>query len=210
MRLVPDAESRAAIKFWLGCLQAVTVIVGVVSAYFTFAAYTSQQEQYIIEQKSRAQAQEQRAKEQLEATIRELERPYQEKKLALYLEAARVLAHLASRSDVNKEQTEARFWELYWGELAFVESTTAGESQQENRPSVERLMVEFCHEYFPPGECAPADDTSDASGAEKTRTSSIEKAAINMARQASKEIRDRWERLGEGVIAQGRDSVAGK
>jgi hypothetical protein len=35
----------------------------------------------------------------------------------VYLDAARVLAHLAATPDVDREKTEARFWELYWGSL---------------------------------------------------------------------------------------------
>jgi hypothetical protein len=94
---------------------------------------------------------------------------------------------------VDKESTEARFWELYWGELAFVESRTENETQG-GPPAVERLMVDFCHKYFEPGRCAKSDG---ASGAVKERTNSAEEAAINMARQASKEIREQWEQVGQ-------------
>jgi hypothetical protein len=125
MKLAPDEETRKAIKFWLDCLQIVTVIVAIVTAFITFHSYTSDQQARAVEQKDRAMAQEQQAKEQLATAKRELERPYEEKKLALYLDAARVLAHLAASPDVDNKKTEARFWELYWGELAFVETEVA-------------------------------------------------------------------------------------
>ena len=102
--------NREAIRFWLDCLQIFTVVVGILAVADTFYRYTQDQ------------------KAQVAAIKRELERPYQEKKLVLYLDAARVLAHLASSPDVDRLATEARFWELYWGELAFVESSTVEKS----------------------------------------------------------------------------------
>jgi hypothetical protein len=78
--------------------------------------------------------------------------------------------------------TEARFWELYWGELAFVETQQVAD-----------LMVTFCLKHF----------ASDESKLAKCRTRgsrdlhsppTLEAAAINMSQEASKEIRDRWEK----------------
>jgi hypothetical protein len=192
MKLAPDEETREAIKFWLDCLQIVTVIVAIVTAYITFHNYTSEQGARATEQADRARAQEQHAKEQLAATKLELARPYEEKKLALYLDAARVLAHLAASPDVDKEKTEARFWELYWGELAFVESEFKDEASGQNKPSVERLMVEFCHTYFSPEKCTAQGGPG---GAQKSQRTPIEAAAIEMAHQASREIRDRAEHI---------------
>jgi hypothetical protein len=135
----PNEETRIAVKFWLDCLQVVIVAGGVLAASIVWSNYKSATETARLEQAGRAQArldledqrhreqeqrateQEKRSKEQLEATKRELQRPYQEKKLSLYLDASRVLAHLVATPDVNKDATEARFWELYWGELVFVE-----------------------------------------------------------------------------------------
>ena len=122
MKLAPDPKTRSAIKFWLDCLQVLTVVGGIITAVVTFRNYKDEQTARATEQATRAEAEQQHAKETLSATKRELEAPYQERKLALYLDAARVLAHLAASPDVDKEKTEARFWELYWGELAFVES----------------------------------------------------------------------------------------
>ncbi len=193
MRLTPREPTQVAIKFWLDCLQVVTVILGIITASVTFISYRDAQVRYAAEQAARAKTQEQQSMAQLDATRRELERPYEDKKLELYLDAARVLAHLAATPDVDRELTEARFWELYWGELAFVESLTKNERTKDER-SVERLMVNFCHVYFEPNRCTA--EGGGASGVEKTRRTPTEKAAIEMARRASQEIRDRWEKIG--------------
>ena len=60
----------------------------------------------------------------------EATRPFLEKQLALYGEAARVCAQIASSSPAP--EAVARFWELYWGELALVENK-----------DVEAAMVSF-------------------------------------------------------------------
>ena len=177
MVCAPTKASREAIRFWLDCLQIVTVVAGVLAVGGTFYS-NSRAEQ------ARLNDQAQREKEQLDAVKRELERPYQEKKLALYLDAARVLAHLATSPNVEKESTEALFWELYWGELAFVESRTEEETK-DGPPSVEKLMVRFCQGYFDPARCSTSDDDLAKS------------AAFNMATQTSQEVRDLWEKIGQ-------------
>ena len=55
-----------------------------------------------------------------EARRIEATRPFLEKQLDLYAEAARVCARIASAHD--GAGAVARFWELYWGELALVEN----------------------------------------------------------------------------------------
>ncbi len=189
MRLAPSEPMRVAIKFWLDCLQVVTVILGIITASVTFISYRDGQVRYAAEQVAHAKAQEQQSNAHLATTRLELERPYEERKLELYLEAARVLAHLAATPDVDRERTEARFWELYWGELAFVESRV--EDKQIPVP-VEKLMVNFCRVYFEPDRC-----TADSGGVAKARKTPTEKAAIELARRASEEIRGRWEKIGQ-------------
>jgi hypothetical protein len=190
----PTKANREAIRFWLDCLQIVTIVAGVIAVAITFNERQQREKERVAAEDNRATEQAQREKEQLAAIKRELERPYEEKKLALYLDAARVLAHLAASPNVDKESTEARFWELYWGELAFVESRTEYETKGGPKPAVERLMVEFCQTYFGPDRCAKSDR---ASKDPDQRTNPAEEAAINMARQASKEVRDRWEKIGQ-------------
>ena len=60
-------------------------------------------------------------------------RPFLERQLALYTDASRSAAVIATSDDAaERAKAEARFWELYWGELALVEDRT-----------VEAAMVAF-------------------------------------------------------------------
>jgi hypothetical protein len=113
---------------------------------------------------------------------RELSRAFYEKQLDLYLESARVAARLAAvKDDAEREKNIARFWELYWGELALVESRAACAKQ--GSESIESLMVGICTEYVSKDELAKchADNPDVAS-------------AIHLARQASNENTERWQR----------------
>lgn len=106
-----------------------------------------------------------------ERTI-ELRRAYDEKQLDLYLEAARVAAHLAAvPASPEHDALEARFWELYWGQLAFVESS-----------EVATGMVRVCERYV------SSENTSRCHADE----SSPSGAAIALARLGSEEIKTRW------------------
>ncbi len=63
----------------------------------------------------------------------EAARPFLERQLALYTDASRVAAVLATSEDTAERTAAAkRFWELYWGELALVEDKR-----------VEKAMVDF-------------------------------------------------------------------
>jgi len=71
-----------------------------------------------------------------EFDLRKIERQeqFREEKTALYKEARRVVSFL-STNDMNSDLYESkkiRFWELYWGDLAAVESS-----------KMESLMVKF-------------------------------------------------------------------
>jgi type II secretory pathway pseudopilin PulG len=187
----PNESNRTAIKFWLDCLQVLTIIAGVASAVGTFIYHSIDERNRAVEQANRAQehAREQAKQEQehMKNARMELQRPYLEKQLNLYLDTARVLAHLASSPSVDKEKTEARFWELYWGELAFVESLTKDEKTG-GPVSVERLMVRFCRTYFSNDQCASSNNPP------QSPPGSVN-AAIEMSRGASKEVHDQWDHL---------------
>ena len=75
-------------------------------------------------------ADERDAERLAEARRIESTRPFLEKQLALYAEAALTCARIATSPGDDKAL--ARFWELYWGELAMVENA-----------DVERAMVSF-------------------------------------------------------------------
>src|SRR5258705_10812147 len=120
MKWARGKETRDEIKFWLDCLQVVTVAGAVLAAFITWSSYRGQQARQASEERQRIEAiardqetkvqaradledqrhreqeqraieQEKRGKEQLAAMKLELQRPYQEKKLALDLDAARIV-----------------------------------------------------------------------------------------------------------------------
>jgi hypothetical protein len=136
----PRKETREHWEFVFKAVQSTAVVIGVLWAAYTFS----------------------------DTRTRELQKPYEEKRLAFYTEAARVLAHLSSRPEVLKLETEARFFELFWGELPFVES-----------PEIKSVMEEFCRDYFTGSTCEKSE--AGRSG-----------IALRMSKQGSKEIRDKW------------------
>ena len=112
------------------------------------------------------------SKAQQEAIRRELRKPYDEQQLSLYVDAARVLAHLSTTPDTNRAEYEARFWELYWGELPFVENV-----------EVREKMATFCNKAFGEAKCG---------GNDKSPLDEKTKAAIDMSQTASCQVRSRW------------------
>jgi len=82
---------------------------------------------------------------QVETRRIEATKPFLERQLALYAEATRVAAQVATQgqSDAGKKAL-ARFWELYWGELALVENRSVeaamkrmGDALRVNAPASE-------------------------------------------------------------------------
>jgi len=140
----PTTGTQRTVKFWLDCAQSLTIVLALGAALFSYWTYW-------------------------DTRTRELRKPYDEKKLALYLEAARVAAHLtASPTAQDAAQTGIRFWELYWGELAFVESR-----------EIAGGMVAICEKLFAKERCHQNTDSNIGS-------------AISLSHQASREIRDSW------------------
>jgi hypothetical protein len=155
----PSQSVRDSVKFYSEFLQAMAIITAGLWGAWTYHVQSNEQNE--------------RAKESAAAVERELQRPYNEKKLALYLEASRVSARLAATpKGPERSELEARFWELYWGELAFVESTgTAG--------SVEKLMVHVCHQLFKNEQC-------------HTYSNSATGSVMLLSHIASREIKEAW------------------
>lgn len=76
----------------------------------------------------------------LETWSRESRRPFLDKQLALYEEATKAAAILATSDDsAELVEAEERFWRLYWGELAMVENGGLGAANG----GVEGAMVRF-------------------------------------------------------------------
>ena len=105
-------------------LKVLIAVVGA-SVSFCWGLWT-----WRISRRDQLDAQRREGERQSEARRIQATRPFLEKQLELYAEAARVCARIASAH--NGADAVARFWELYWGELALVE----------NR-EVETKMVQF-------------------------------------------------------------------
>ena len=149
--LAPTNERRELVKFWVECTQALTIIGAIIGAVVTYFWH-------------------------YDTRTLGLRAPYDEKQLSLYLEAARVTARLAKTP--TDENTINRFWELYWGELPFVEFL-----------GVKAKMKAVCVARFTVVECG-----DEPGQLEKVPNSANVKAALDLSTCASAEIRKKWER----------------
>jgi hypothetical protein len=137
-----DKEAREKLDLLFKFLQLIVIFVGVGWTAFTFA----------------------------DTRYRELRKPFDEKQLVLYAEAGRVIAHLSMAPNVDKDKTEAEFWELFWGQLPLIES-----------PEVTRLMEQFCTIAFGSRiECSKAEHNE------------MVESAKQVATAAKAEIQQRW------------------
>jgi hypothetical protein len=92
----------------------------------------------------KSREEQRRSSEAAVVALRESQKPFLERQLAFYFEAAKVTGKLATLPPVRFDKpldhkaledwawSRRRFWELYWGELGVVEST-----------DVSRAMVSF-------------------------------------------------------------------
>jgi hypothetical protein len=87
---------------------------------------------WVAQREEVAKAQRRQEDQAHEIALRESQKPFLEKQLAFYFEAAKVTSKLATLV-IHDQLTlddwlsaRKRFWELYWGKLGVVES---GESQ---------------------------------------------------------------------------------
>lgn len=139
--------------------QPLVLIVSAITAAVTF----------VVSEQNKAEDRAREARDRAEA--RSL--PFYQKQLDIYAEAARVSARLASipESDPAYPAVVGRFWELYWGDLSFVESS-----------DVAARMVNICRTYVSarnPQRCTTRDEAGQG-------------LAIDLARQAAQEIKARW------------------
>lgn len=69
------------------------------------------------------EARKQENARQIETRRIEATKPFLERQLALYGEATKIAAQVATQGDTESgKKALVRFWELYWGELALVEN----------------------------------------------------------------------------------------
>jgi hypothetical protein len=150
----PNKETRERWDFVFKAIQSLVIVIGVLWAAYTF----------------------------WDTRHRELQKPFDEKQLALYADAARVLAHL-SVSDNPDPETTVRFWELYLGELPLVEST-------DDKDSIAAKMNEFCNKKMNNMPlCSASINTK------QLPENSPQKIAVELAKKAREEIQSKW---GEG------------
>jgi hypothetical protein len=107
------------IQAWLPVL---TVVGGALWALYTYLDHQSE-----VQREAARQANKEAITRRLEA-----QKPFLEKQLALYFEAAQIAGKLVTLKPGNEkwDEVENRFWQLYWSELSMVES-----------PAVEAAMV---------------------------------------------------------------------
>jgi len=152
--LHPSKETREVVKLWLDATQVITIVAAIVGAVFTYIWH-------------------------YDTRLRETRKPWEEKKLAFYTEAARVLARLSVPGNPSDQQeATAQFWELYWGELPFVQSRGPG--------SVAEAMNDFCKKKFGDDRCSLKPDDKAAP------TGSLPFYAITMSQRGSDEIKTDW------------------
>jgi hypothetical protein len=128
-----------------------------------------------------------RREQATQIAIRESQKPFLERQLAFYFEAAKVTAKLATltlgKSATNQDQpvhedwawARGRFWELYWGELAAVES-----------PEVARAMVHFGNGLSELEKCVNKGDSCIES------QNSLQAPSIQLAHEIRESIEKGW------------------
>jgi hypothetical protein len=121
--------TKAILALIQGLVPALTGIVGGLWVAFT----------YLDHQKEARVQQATQAEKDGQARLIEARKPFADKQLALYLEAAQVAGKLVALNpdDEDWKSTERRFWELYWSELTLVEDK-----------GVEAAMVKFSQHLY--------------------------------------------------------------
>ena len=102
---------------------------------------------------------------------REAKKPFYEQQLALYLEATNVTSRISvPLSEIDKRAAIVRFWQLYWGQLALVES-----------PEVARAMVAFKNVL------------EDTTLTDKDRTTQLKSKTIDLAHKCRDSLKESWD-----------------
>jgi hypothetical protein len=102
---------------------------------------------------------------------REAKKPFYEEQLALYLEATNVASRIsAPLSEDDEKAAIVRFWQLYWGQLALVESQ-----------DVARAMMAF------------KDVLEDTTLTREDRAAQLKRKTIDLARQCRESLKESWD-----------------
>jgi hypothetical protein len=121
--------TKALLGLIQGLLPAMTAVIGGL-----WIAYT-----YLDHQKEIQTQQAIQAEKDNRTRLIEARKPFADKQLALYIEAAQVVGKLVTLTPDDDEwkSVERRFWELYWSELTIVEDK-----------GVEEAMVKFSKHLY--------------------------------------------------------------
>lgn len=146
---------------WLAAALVIGVLVWAVASLVN--AYNAA----LANARLQAAAQAETERQQAEARKVEASRPFLERQLALYTEAAQVAGVLAVSSDeAERKRAEQRFWELYWSEMVMVEDRF-----------VETAMIHF-------GDCMK-DPTC-------AKSAQLKRAALNLSCEFRKSLVASW------------------
>lgn len=102
---------------------------------------------------------------------REAKKPFYERQLALYLEATDVTSRISDpSSEEDKRAATARFWQMYWGQLALVESQ-----------EVESAMVAFQSVLV------------DTALTDQERAESLRRKSLDLAHKCRDSLKESWD-----------------
>jgi hypothetical protein len=127
---------RSARWDWVGrCVPPITAIIAGFGLWFSVGKFNQ---------------------ERLDAVTREAAKPFWEKQLQVYLQAADAAAEIAVQTDAGKaKDAQILFWKLYWGSMGCVEDVTLatastkkkqpdqGNNESKPKSEVEAAMVAF-------------------------------------------------------------------
>ncbi len=103
--------------------ERVSRYIPLISVLVTVAGFTFGVYQFRVQHKANLDAQKENARLNDELSKREFAKPLFEKQFALYLEATEATATIGNSTDlVERKVAEKKFWRLYHGPLAVVES----------------------------------------------------------------------------------------
>lgn len=131
------SEIRQDIDLLVKVLGAVGLIASIV---WSVVQYMDTVDRQITERK-------QEFEKEIAEMQREARKPFLERQLALYIEAAQMASRIATSTDVQERDAAiARFRELYWGDLAVVEDAKVAASMVAFRNELERALERRPHE----------------------------------------------------------------
>ena len=121
------------IKRWDILIKGIGAVAVLISIWFTYYQYNNSLKKEKQEREERAAKDAQQKEREIQAALRESQKPFLERQLNLYFEAASTASKLSTLGDgPPREEARKRFWQLYWGELSLVEDK-----------EVEAAMVRF-------------------------------------------------------------------